>query len=504
MSISSTKIVARNTIIMFLRMIILMVIAFYSSRLLLATLGISDYGVFSVVGSISSTFVAIKSLFSESIQRFLNVAKGRTSDSIKEQQAIFNMSIMVHIVLIFFFVIVVEIVGGWLLNNKLDIPLDRMEAATFVFHMTVIATTIGIISVPYDAVIVANEKMSVFAGITVFDALLKLLFIFLLPVISLDYLKVYSVLLVIIPITTILIQLIYCRRFPECRYKTFFDKKLFQEIMGLSGWNFFGNISFSIIHEGINMLLNVYGGVVMNASRAIAYQVKNVASQISTNTLVASRPRIMQHSVQKSKEQYFEDIFLLSRISYFSLALAIVPLFVYCPQLLSIWLTEVPEASTTFTRLVLIGLFIRSLHEPLNIMNMAYASIKRMMLIEVVFMLSSLVVIYIVLRNSGLIWFPFAYLSFMEVLIIIGLIINGKFEIGFPLRKYLKEVICPMLLFSLVSSAFGFIINHVFKPSTVISVLLCILLIVIVEMIFCWLFFNTREKLLILKFIDKE
>lgn len=504
MSLSSTKIVAKNTVIMFIRMIILMVIAFYSSRLLLATLGISDYGVFSVVGSISSTFVAIKSLFSESIQRFFNVAKGKTADSLKEQQAIFNMSIIVHIVLIICFVIVVELVGGWLLNNKLDIPSGRMDAATFVFHMTVIATTIGIISVPYDAVIVANEKMSVFAGITVFDALLRLLFIFLLPVIGFDYLKVYSILLVIIPITTILIQFFYCRRFPECQYKLTFDKRLFKEIMGLSGWNFFGNISFSIIHEGINMLLNIYGGVVMNASRAIAYQVKNVANQISTNTLVAARPRVMQQSVQKSKEQYFEDIFLLSRISYFSLALAIVPLFVYCPQLLSIWLTEVPEASTTFTRLVLIGLFIRSLHEPLNIMNMAYASIKRMMLIEVVSMLSSLVVIYFVLRNSALIWFPFAYLSCMEAIIITGLIINAKYELGFPIRKYLKKVIRPMLLFSLISSVFGFILHYAFKPSTVVSVLLCVLLIVIVEMIFCWIFFNTREKQLVLKFIDKN
>lgn len=504
MSLSSTKIVAKNTVIMFIRMIILMVIAFFSSRLLLATLGVSDYGVYSVVGSIASAFLAIKGMFSESIQRFLNVAKGREKDSIMEQQAIFNMSIFVHFILLVVFAIIVELVGFWLLKNKLVIPLERMDAAVFVFHMTVLATTISIISIPYDAVIVANEKMNIFAGISIFDALLRLIFIFLLPAIKLDNLKLYSTFMVSIPITTVLIQALYCRRFPECRYRIVFDKKMFKEIMGLSGWNFFGNISFSIIHEGINMLLNVYGGVVMNASRAIAYQVKNVASQVSTNTLVAVRPRVMQQSVQKSKEQYFEDIFLLSRISFFSLALAIVPLFVYCPQLLSIWLPEVPKASTTFTRMVLVGLFIRSLHEPLNIMNMAYASIKRMMLIEVVSMLSSLVVIYFVLKNSGLIWFPFACLSCMEAIIITGLIINAKYELGFPIRKYLKKVICPMLLFSLISSVFGFILHYAFKPSTVISVLLCVLLIVIVEMIFCWIFFNMREKQLVLKFIDKN
>lgn len=497
MPVDSTNKVAKNTAIMFLRMIVLMGIAFFSSRLLLATLGVTDYGVYSVVGSISSTFIAIKSLFSESIQRFLNVVKGKSGDTLKEQQLIFNMSVIVHILLIAVFVLVVEIVGLWLLENKLDIPIDRMDAARFVFQMTIVATSISILSIPYDAVIIANEKMSVFAGITVFDAILRLAFILLLPIIKIDYLKSYAAFMVIIPIITLVIQFFYSKRFPECKYSLSFDKKLFKNIMSLSGWNFFGNISFSIIHEGINMLLNVYGGVVMNASRAIAYQVKSVASQVSTNTLVAARPRIMQQSVQKSKKLYFENIFLISRISFFSLALAIVPLFIYTPQLLDIWLKEVPETAVLFTRLVLIGLYIRSLHEPLNIMNMAYATIKSMMIIEVVVMLLSLVAIYIGLKISHYIWLPFAFLAVMEGIIIICLAINAKIELDFPLKQYLVKVLFPMILFSACSTGIGYILNLIYCPSSVISVLLLVIVSVIVEIGICWLFFDKREKQLV-------
>lgn len=504
MSTNQNKVVAKNSIIMFIRMIFLMGISFYTSRLLLSTLGVTDFGVFSVVGSLSSTFIAIKSLFSESIQRFLNVAKGKGNAFINEQISIFNMSIIVHVVLVLVFIVLVEFIGIWLLENKLNIPIERMEAARFVFQMTVLATSISILSIPYDAVIIANEKLGVYAGITIFDAILKLFFIIALPFMGFDYLKAYSVFLVFIPLSTLVIQLFYCRHFPECKYSFKLDKKLFVEVMSLSSWNFFGNVSFSIIHEGINMLLNMYGGVVLNAARSISYQVRNATNQLSTNTLIAVRPRIMQQSVQKSKEDFIDNIFLISRISYFSLSIAIVPIFVFCPYLLDIWLDEVPSSSVMFTRILLVGLFLRTLHEPINIMNMAFAKIKNMMIIETLVMLLTLLLIYFVLKSFGYIWLPFTLLSCMEMVIVLCLIINAKYEIQFPISLYGKKVLAPMLLFAIASACIGFIFAYVAKPSTVLHVILLVLLSCFVEMIICWLFFNERERNIVIRLVKTK
>ena len=183
MQVSATKKVANNTIIMYIRMIFLMFISFYSSRILLATLGFDDFGIYSVVGSISSTFIAIKGLFSESVQRFLNVAKGKVTDSYEEQVSIFNISIIVHVILAIVFIIIVEIIGLWLLHNKLDIPESRLHAASIVFQMTILATTISILCIPFDAVIIANEKMSTYAVISIIDGILRLLLILSLSII---------------------------------------------------------------------------------------------------------------------------------------------------------------------------------------------------------------------------------------------------------------------------------------------------------------------------------
>lgn len=501
MGVSATKRVAKNTIIMYIRMLFLMFISFYSSRILLATLGFDDFGIYSVVGSISSTFVAIKSLFSESVQRFLNVSKGKGPSSIDEQVSIFSMSLIVHVFLAIVFIVIVEIIGVWLLNNKLDIPSGRFDAAYLVFQMAILATTISILSIPFDALIIANEKMGTYAIISIIDGILKLLFVLALPFIGYDYLKTYSVLMVSIPILTLLIQIFYCKRFPEFKFNFRFDRPLFKQILSLSGWNFFGNISFSLIHEGINMLLNMFGGVVMNAARSIAYQVKGLTSQISTNTMVAVRPMAMQQSVQKTKNEYFDTIILLSRIALFSMSIIAIPIFIYCPQLLDIWLGNVPDNTVLFTRIILVSIVVRSLHEPLNMMNMALGVIKRMMLIETVTMLSFLIITYITLKVFDIIWFPFALLAFMEFIIIILLVFNAKFELKFPVNKYCKKTLCPLFLILCLWAMLAHIFLNYIQSTTFIGLVGCFILLFIIVGIFILLMFDEKERAIVINLI---
>jgi len=498
------KRIAMNTAIMYARMLLVMCISFYSSRLLLSTLGITDFGILSVVGSITVTFAAIKGLFSESVQRFLNVAKGKEGSSLEEQRKIFYMSNIIHVALSVIFIIVVECVGLWLLNNYLDIPEDRFNAACFVFHISVIATAISIISIPYDAVVIANERMSFYAIISLFDSILKLIFIIILPIIGWDYLKTYSLFILFVPISTLVLQFIYCRQFPECSYKVHFDKSLLKSMLHLSSWNFFGNLCFSLIHEGINMLLNFYGGVVMNASRAIAYQVKSLANQVSNNTLVAIRPRVMQHSVQKDRSHYFDDIFLLSRLSFFTLALIIFPLYTFCPNFLQMWLGEYPESAIPFTRLVLIAVFLRSLHEPINLMNMAFAKIKRQILIESFIMLLSFGAIYLSFQLTNNSAMPFIILSIMEILVMIGLLINANIEVEFPLYAYLTQVIFPMIILSLMSIITGFLIHKLVFIDNLVIIIISAFIYVIIELAICFILLNKRERGILNRLIKRS
>lgn len=481
---------------MYGRMLVVMFISFYASRLLLSTLGVTDFGVYSVVGSITSTFIAIKGLFAESIQRYLNVAKGKTGSSIKEQQSIFIIGLLIHIILALLLLCILEIVGTWLLESKLSIPSDRKNASYFVFQITIVATVISIINIPYDAVVIANEKMSFFAFMSLFDSLARLLVIYLLPIIGYDYLKTYSLFLLITPLTTLCILIHYCKRFPECRYQLNFDNSLLRGMVSLSSWNFIGNISFSIIHEGINMLLNVYGGVVLNASRAIAYQVKNMTNQVSNNALIAVRPRVMQHSVQKDRELFFEDIFLLSRFSFFILGIVIFPLFLFCPQILMIWLGEYPEESILFTRLVLVALFIRSLHEPINMMNMSFSRIKRQIIVESIIMILCFLSIYVAFHLTNNSAMPFIVLIVMEILVMVGLSANAKYELGFPLKDYMKNVVVPMFALLILSYIAGiFILMN--KCDGFLLLLFWVLISVIIEGIGIYFLLNKREQRLL-------
>ena len=503
MVVTNSKRIAMNTVIMYSRMLIVMFLSFYSSRILLSTLGVTDFGILSVVGSITVSFAAIKGLFSESIQCFLNVAKGRQENSLEEQRRIFYLSIVIHIVLALLFFIIAECIGIWLLNKHLEIPLDRLDSAYFVFHVSVIATTISIMSIPYDAVVIANERMSFYAILSLFDNIIRLVFILFLPIIGLDYLKTYSLFILFVPLTTFIIQLIYCKRFAECTFIKTFDKTLFRGMLSLSSWNFFGNICFSLIHEGINMMLNIYGGVVMNASRAIAYQVKNVANQVSTNTLVAVRPKIMQYSIQKEKCAYFDDIFLLSRLSFFLLAIVVFPLFIFCPNLLNVWLGEYPEASVIFTRVILISLFVRTLHEPINMMNMAFAKIRRQIIVESIIMLFAFAMIYLSFDFTDNIAMPFVILTIMEIFVMVGLIINAKYEVDFPLVMYVKKVVIPMIVLVVLSFFSGLFIIKL-PISNIGMLMLGSLSAVIVELVICFILLDNRERNILKRLLIKK
>lgn len=288
-----TKRIAFNTLFLYVRMLILMFVAFYTSRVLLKELGINDFGLYGIVGGIVAIFSSLRGLFATATQRFLNFEMGKNDTN--GLNTIFNISLIINITICIVFFICAEIIGLWFLENKLIIALERMDAAKWAFHFSVLASMISILTIPFDALIIAHEKMSFYAYVSILDACLKLGVIFILPYFAIDKLKLYAALIVAVSLVIRFISSVYCKRkFPECKYRICWDKKAFKEMGVFAGWNFAGNLAFALVNEGLNILLNLFGGVIANAARSIAYQVKNAITTMLSNIMIAIDPQATQ------------------------------------------------------------------------------------------------------------------------------------------------------------------------------------------------------------------
>ena len=338
---------------------------------------------------------------------------------------------------------------------------------------------------------------------TIVDALLKLGAVLVISWIGVNKLRVYSALLIIVPLFTLSFLLIYCRQFPECKLSKSFDKSLFKNLLSLSGWNFLGNITFSLVHEGVNMLLNVFGGLVYNAARTVSYQVKSVASQVTSNTIISARPKIMQRAAVDDKPIVFRNINSISRVAFFTILLPVCIILSYTEQLLDIWLVDVPEGAVLFTRLLLVSIVVRSLHDPLNMLYMSYAKIKRMMIVEAVTMFFFFLVIYASLKMGAPIWIPFAEIIVMEACIIIGLLINANHELGFSIEVYVKDVVGPFILLSLITGLLCSVFARFVVVNGTMDTLLKCVLVGVVYMAVAYLLLNKQEKGLLFHLVGR-
>lgn len=485
------NIILKNTGFLYVRLFLTMILSFYTSRVILQVLGVNDFGVYSVVGSVTATFASLKTVFSEAVLRYLNYEKGLgNTDNVRK---VFNLSILIHVIVALIFFVVVEIVGLWLINNKLNIPHERFEAALFVFHISVVSSVITIFTVPFDAVIIANEKINVYSIVSIFDALVRLGIILIVPYLGYDYLMSYAFLLLFVPLSTLLIYVFYCKRFDECSITKSFDQRLFKELSTYSSWNFLGNFIFSLVHEALNMMLNVYGGVVENAARNISYQARNAVSNFSNNALVAVKPFVIQSSAINGNDVLFRHTIALSKLSFYLSLVISAPLILFCEQLLDFWLAEVPTHAVIYTQLGICAILFRSLHGPISLMYMSLARIKRMTLVEGFIFMMSLFIAWVLLLLTLPLWSVFALLAITEVLTIIGLAVNARYEFGFIAKSYFKILSKLGLLFLAI-----FLVSWVFTcittPSTLFQLVLCCFIEVVIAVVVIYVFLENKEK----------
>ena len=443
---TTAKRLAKNTFLMYIRMIALIVLSIYSSRVLLKQLGVEDFGLYNLVGSVIGLFVSVRMLFASSTQRFLNVEMGKGNAT--ELNHVFSLSVLVNIMISVIFAVLVEVVGVWFIYNKINIAPDKIPHAFWILHFSVASSIVSIMTTPYDAVIIANEKMNFYAYMSIIEGILKLVIIYALSVFS-DSERVvyYAALLFIVSIIIRVANAAYCKRnFEESKFNYYWNKEYFKEMLSFAGWQMFGNTSCTLANNGVNMLLNVYGGPIVNAARGIAYQVNMLTLQFVSNISVVITPFCVKSYAEDNKDKLFQMIFFSSKVFYFIEVIIFIPLFVLTDEVLTLWLGTVPDYTLIFVQYVLIWAIIRAFHPAIDILYKAYGKIKVYQISEGIILMMPLISSVVLLKLGFGIETPFQTFLLFEFVNLIVTLIEAKYIAELPLGNYLRKVVLPCFI----------------------------------------------------------
>ena len=457
---SNNKRVAKNTMFMYFRMLILLVIGLYTSRVVLASLGISDYGLYNVVGGIVTLFAFLNGALSTGTQRFLNFELGRGD---KERlNLVFRTSFTQHIVLIALVLVLAETIGLWFVTNKLNIEPGRENAALWVYQTSIFVLCTQIFQIPYMSAIIAHEKMSFYAYFSIIEAVLKLSVAYLLTIWNVDKLILYGILILIVHIFTASLYCIYSTyKFSEARAKFAYQKEMFRLMLSFSGWNLFGGFCSISNNQGVNIIMNLYFGTVINAARGLAFQVSSIVSQFVTNFQVAVRPQVVKYYANGELEQAENLVMNSAKFSAFLLIIIAVPLMTEIETVLELWLGEYPDNTPLFLSLVLINSIFYSMVSSTLMIVHASGKVKEVSVWSGLTYLSILPISYLM--------FEFGFPAYSVFVINIGaVIIDQCFElywmkrhIGFPTIKFFKIVYGRVLPILCISIATSFVLHYI-------------------------------------------
>lgn len=352
-SAQNNKRIAKNTAMLYIRTLFVMFISLYTSRVILEALGVDDYGIYQVVGGIVAMFSVISSSLSTAISRFITFEIG--SGNKERLKRIFSTSVTIQIAIAVIVAVLTEFVGLWFMEAEMQIPPERLNAARWVLHCSVLTFCINLLSVPYNACIIAHEHMSAFAYISIFESVVKLAICYAVMASPIDNLVFYAILMLMLALLIRIIYAVYCHRnFEESRTSWGFDKGIFKEMIGFSGWSFFNNSTFILNNQGVNMLINIYFGVAVNAARGIATQVEHAVLQFVNSFTTALNPQITKSYANGDLPGMHKLVCRGAKFSYFSMLLLALPIIIETEQILSVWLVEVPAHAVAFVQLSLI------------------------------------------------------------------------------------------------------------------------------------------------------
>ena len=461
----SNRRIIKNTIYLYIRQILIITLSLITTRIILEKLGVSNYGIYNVVGGFVALFTILNNVLQSVTRRYLALALGKNDENII--RTTFSTAILIHIFIAIITFVLLETIGLWFLNHEINIQEDRLYAANWVFQFSVLTVIVNITQTPYSSVVTAHEQFKIYAVMSIYDAVAKLSVLFLLLIIPFDALITYAALISLISITSCIIYRIYCiKKYPECRticYKI--DRSLFKEMLRFSGWDSFGNITSIANTQGITILLNIFFNTVINASRGIAATVTTTISQFVTGFIQAAEPKLVKLYATNEMDAMRNLIFNIAQMTLFMLAIIAVPVWLEIEFVLKIWLGVVPEYTAQFIKITIFCCFFSYSNSILVKANTAMGLVKQVTIYMVPIGLIHLPIVYVVLRLG---WNPTSvyWVGMIPILLrlFVDLWIQKKYA-NFPVRKYIFNVVIKNLILVVIAAIPAFFIRQVL-PNT--------------------------------------
>ena len=496
--------IAKNTLFLYIRMVFVLLVTLYSSRVLLAELGVEDFGIYNVVAGFVSMFGFFNATLSTSMQRFYNFELGKNGNVSR----VYVTGFFLHVAFALVLFLLLESIGVWYVNNVMVIPSNRLFAANILFQVSSLSLVFIVIQIPYVGAIMAYEHLDFYAIVSIVDVILKLVIVLALPLFSGDKLVTYSILFSIISIINFILYFSFAKRkCPGIVLKSKVSKPLLNSMLSFSGWNLVGTFAFTMKGQGLNLVLNYFFGPVINAARGIASQVGNAISSFSGSITTSFKPQLVQSYSMGDTLRSVRLMFLESRVCFMLMGILAAPVVINIDLILGIWLgsNNVPEYTSAFTTLTMVDCLISSLNAPCTHLTFASGKVKE-------FQIGSSIVHLALLPVALLCLMAGMNATSVYVITIIFAVINQfvciilcNKVVGFGLNNYLHQVIIPCFVFILLLPLFPFLISLIIKHS-ITSFLVSTLAVVIIGCFLGWfvvLSNSERDKLLTIGIIAK-
>lgn len=458
MSVINNKRIAKNTILLYMRSLLVMMIAIYMSRVILNSLGVEDYGIYQVVGGMVAMFSIISSSLSSAISRYITYTIGSGDED--KLKLIFSSSKIIQIGISCLVLFVAEIVGLWFLRAKMQLPVERLPAAIWVLQCSILTFCVNLISVPYNACIVAHEHMNAFTYISILEAVAKLGICFLITVSPFDRLVTYSVLLSVLAIVIRYIYSIYCRRnFEESRVGFAFNQKIFREMVDFAGWNFFTNTTHIFNNQGVNMLFNVFFGVTSNAARGLSNQVEQAVMSFVNNFTVAVNPQITKSYAAGEMEGMYNLVCRGAKFSYLAMLVFAVPIILETETILNLWLTVVPANTADFIRFSLVLGMLDCLGMSSYTACMATGKIRKYALIVTPIGVLEFPLTWIAFFMGASVIYAYYIYIIVKVSVLVARLYLLRDMLGFDPKVFIKKVYFRIIPVTMISLALPLLIT---------------------------------------------
>lgn len=436
---NSNKRIAKNTLLLYVRMLFLMLVSLYTSRVILNVLGVEDYGIYNIVGGVVAMFSMINASLNSAISRFITYELG--TGNINRLKIVFSSSVTIQIGLVVLFLLVVETVGVWFVNFKMIIPADRLVAANWCLQLSAITFSINLVSVPYNAAIIAHEKMSAFAYVSFIEALGKLLIAWLILLSPIDRLVFYAIMLAVMAIVIRYIYMYYCKRhFVECSYSFIYDYSLLKSIFGFAGWNMIGTSSAILRNQGIDILINLFFGPAVNGAKAIANQVNAAIDGFVQNFMIAMNPQITK-SYANGNHHYMLDLVMKgAKFSFFILLFLGLPILLNTGFILQLWLKMVPAHAILFVQLIIVLSMCDCLSHTLVAAILAEGEIKKYMAVVGGLQMLNIPIAYIALWSGCIPEVTVVIAIAISQICLVTRILFLKYKVNLSIREYISKV----------------------------------------------------------------